>query len=100
MGRALLGAPRSRWLAFLAGWAIVGVVSLVPFLNIALWALGSIFGLGAMLVATWRARAGPRGGRHRAGGATPELAAAALTVTLPPVEVPEAEPSYPATSDD
>jgi len=113
IGRALVRAPRNRWLALLAGWAIVAVVSLVPFLNLALWTLGSVFGLGAMLVAAWRVRGGARGGRHRAGGAIPELAtpappiptssvaaAAAADGSAPPVEVPEVEPSYPATSDD
>lgn len=106
IGRALVRAPRNRWLSFLAGWAIVAVVSLVPFLNVALWALGAIFGLGAMLVAAWRTRGSARGGRHRAGGvpvtefATPVPIPATPAVIAPPVELPDSEPTYPATSDD
>ena len=34
VGRALVRDPRSRWLAFLAGWAIAVAVSLVPYLNV------------------------------------------------------------------
>ena len=64
VGRALVHDPRSRWLAFGAGWAIAFAVSLVPYLNLAAWALAGVFGTGAMLVATWRARG--TGGRHRA----------------------------------
>ena len=104
IGRAVVRAPKNRWLAFLAGWAIVAVVSLVPYLNLALWGLGSIFGLGAMLVSAWRVRGGSRGGRHRAGGAIEEFATpvppASPVATAPLVEVPEPEPTYPATSDD
>ncbi|HEY6565994.1 MAG TPA: hypothetical protein VI341_00630, partial [Actinomycetota bacterium] len=68
-GRALVRDPRSRWLAFFAGWAIAVAVSLVPYLNVGAWVLAAIFGLGAMTVATWRARSG--GGRHRAGYVDP-----------------------------
>ena len=74
VGRLLVHAPRSRIGALFAGWGIGTAVGLVPFLNVAWWTLGSVFGLGAMLVAAWRARSGPsaalvpggRGGRHRA----------------------------------
>jgi hypothetical protein len=52
--------------AFLAGWAILAAVGLVPILNVAVWTLASTVGLGAMLVTVWRARYGRRtGGRHR-----------------------------------
>jgi hypothetical protein len=82
VGRALVRPPRSMLGAALAGWAVGAAVGLVPLLNIAWWALGSLFGLGAMTVATWRARRGPEEptlappprerrpkGRHRAGRA-------------------------------
>ena len=65
IGRAIVRDPRSRPLAFVAGWAIAVAISLVPYLNVAAWTLASILGLGAMSVATWRARG--TGGRHRAG---------------------------------
>jgi hypothetical protein len=66
LGRALWRAPRSPWLALLVGWAIVAVVSAIPFVGGFLWIVGSVYGLGALTLATWRARGGR--GRHRAGG--------------------------------
>ncbi len=56
VGRWLLGAPRNRYLAFLLGWTIVRALSLVPYLDLALWVLLAIVGMGAMWLATWRAR--------------------------------------------
>jgi hypothetical protein len=56
VGRLILVPPRHRWLAFLLGWAIVRAASLVPYLEVALWSLGAVVGLGAMAVAIWRAR--------------------------------------------
>ena len=71
-GRALVRAPHGRARAFLAGWAILAAVGLVPILNAAAWTLAPILGVGAMLVATWRAREGRRrDGRHRRGGPRP-----------------------------
>jgi hypothetical protein len=113
VGRALVREPRSGWLALLTGWGISLAVSLVPFLNVAAWTVGSIFGLGAMIVATWRAR-GLNGakGKHRAGYvALPEAEPAPAPqesgsqesvpalASDPSTDV--AEPTtYPATSDD
>ena len=66
-GRGLVRAPSGRVRAFLAGWAIVAAIGVVPVLNAAVWTLAPPLGLGAMLVATWRSRQGSgRGGRHRA----------------------------------
>ena len=68
IGRLIAPEPIGRARPLLAGWAIVAAVGLVPFLNIAVWVLGPMFGLGAGLVALWRARsATPSRGRHRAG---------------------------------
>ena len=65
-GRALVRAPRGRVVSFLAGWAILAAVGLVPVLNAAVWTFGAIVGLGAAVVAMWRARhPGPPSGRHR-----------------------------------
>lgn len=72
IGRAIVRPPRSRGYAFLVGWAIVAILGLVPLLNLAVWGLGSIFGVGAMLVAAWRAR-GTGKGRHRVGSPQPEM---------------------------
>ena len=64
-GRGLVRAP-GRVTAFLAGWAILAGVGLVPILNAALWTLAPPLGLGAMLVAAWRSQqGGGRRGRHR-----------------------------------
>ena len=71
-GRALVHAPRGRVQSFLAGWAILAAVGLVPILNTAAWVLAPVLGVGAMLVAAWRAREGRRhDGRHRRGGLRP-----------------------------
>jgi hypothetical protein len=104
VGRAIVRAPRSRSLAFLAGWGIFALLGLIPFANLAVWGLASIFGVGAMSVATWRARQRPRGGRHRAGGVAEESAES----PVPPVPVelqetvsaPAPQAGYPSTSDD
>jgi hypothetical protein len=69
VGRALWRQPRSRWLALLFGWAIVAGLSAIPYVGGALWFVGAVLGLGAMTVATWRARGS--GGRHRTGGKMP-----------------------------
>ena len=64
-GRALVRGSRGRVAAFIAGWAILAAVGLVPIVNVAVWTLAPIVGMGAMLVAAWRARHGRRSGRHR-----------------------------------
>ncbi len=93
VGRAVVKEPRSRWASLLAGWGIGSAIGLVPFVNVVWWLLGSVFGLGAMVVAAWRAKKPPepevgprprreRGGRHRVGRITiPEDAVVALPET-------------------
>jgi cytoskeletal protein CcmA (bactofilin family) len=58
LGRTLVANPeRGRLGRFLAGWGILRAVALVPFLG-GLAGLGAtVFGLGALGLATWRARA-------------------------------------------
>jgi hypothetical protein len=60
LGRRLIRPPRSRFLAFLVGWAILRLLALIPFFGGILWFVATAFGLGALLVAMWRARSGPR----------------------------------------
>jgi hypothetical protein len=68
VGRLVVPQPRGRLAALFAGWAIAAALGLVPYLNVVAWTAGSAFGVGCVLVATWRARAGrPTKGRHRAG---------------------------------
>jgi len=69
VGRALWHPPRSRWVAFAIGWAIVAAISAIPVVGAIVWFAGAAFGLGAMTIATWRARGA--GGRHRSGGKMP-----------------------------
>jgi hypothetical protein len=72
VGRSIVQEPRGRVGALFAGWGLAAAIGLVPFLNVAVFALGSAFGLGAGLVAIWRVRSGtPSRGRHRPGFALP-----------------------------
>jgi hypothetical protein len=43
-------------LAFLAGLAILRVLAIIPILGGIVWFAATVVGLGALLVATWRAR--------------------------------------------
>jgi hypothetical protein len=97
VGRLIVRAPRSRWAAFAAGWAIVAVTGFVPVLDAIVWGLGSVFGVGAMAVAGWRAGRSlggdlrgfsNDGGKHRP--------RAARTEPAPEVEVPAGPMPSPA----
>jgi len=57
LGRALLKPPTSRYLAFLAGWAIVRVASLIPFVSGLVWFVAVVYGLGVLAVAVRRREA-------------------------------------------
>lgn len=65
LGRAIFRGNRA--LAFLIGWGIARGVALIPFAGWVTWLAGAVFGLGAVTVATWRARRTP--GKHRVGQA-------------------------------
>jgi hypothetical protein len=56
VGRALVKPPRGRVVAFLAGWAIFSALALVPVLGILAWLAATVFGLGVLGLALWRAR--------------------------------------------
>ena len=78
LGRVLWDEPRSRFLAFVIGWAILAAVAAIPFVGGVVWAAGAVFGLGSTTLAIWRARGAPprqrgAGGRHRQGGKMPEV---------------------------
>jgi hypothetical protein len=59
LGRRIIRPPRGRVLAFLAGLAILRLLALIPILGGIVWFASTVVGLGALLVATWRARRGP-----------------------------------------
>lgn len=65
LGRRLVAPPTSRFVAFLAGWAILRGLALIPFIGGLAWILASIFGLGVLWVAARRSVAEPP--------ATPEM---------------------------
>jgi cytoskeletal protein CcmA (bactofilin family) len=98
IGRSMVHG-HGRALPFLAGWGAVALVGLVPFVNAAVWILGSLFGLGAMTVAAWRAR-GHHRGRHRAGKASRDRAVFVREATVQVLADQGSSPAYPATSDD
>jgi hypothetical protein len=61
LGRRLVGPPGRRVLAFLAGWGILRVLAIIPVLGGLVWLAATVFGLGVLLVAAWRARTPPEG---------------------------------------
>jgi cytoskeletal protein CcmA (bactofilin family) len=56
LGRRILGPGRNRFLAFLAGLAILRVVAIVPVLGGLIWFAATVFGLGLLALAASRAR--------------------------------------------
>jgi len=60
LGRSIVREPTGWVLAFLAGWGILRLVALVPILGGLVWFAAVVFGLGALLVAVWRARSASR----------------------------------------
>lgn len=56
LGRLILKEPTtSRYVAFLVGWGILRAVALIPILGGLGWLVATVFGLGALVVAAWRA---------------------------------------------
>jgi hypothetical protein len=74
VGRLLVRDDRGTATAFLAGWGIASIVGLVPIVSGIVFALSSVFGLGEVTVAIWRARGTSRRGRHRRGTILPPSA--------------------------
>ena len=56
VGRMILREPTAWILAFLAGWAILRVLALIPILGGLVGWAAAVLGLGALIVAIWRAR--------------------------------------------
>jgi len=57
LGRLMVRGPRTRARvgAFLAGFAILRLVALIPGLGFIVWYLACFYGLGALTIAAWRA---------------------------------------------
>lgn len=60
LGRVILRPPRNRFLAYLVGWAILTVAGIIPVLNVIVLLAATVYGLGTIVVSTFRARRGPR----------------------------------------
>jgi hypothetical protein len=60
LGRLLLRPPHNRFLAYLVGWAILTVAGVIPVLNVIVLIAATVYGLGMIVVAVFRARRGPR----------------------------------------
>jgi hypothetical protein len=60
VGRRILREPTAWILAFLAGWAILRVLALIPILGGLVGFAAVVFGLGALTVVIWRARTAGR----------------------------------------
>jgi hypothetical protein len=56
VGRWVVKPPRSRLAAFMAGFAILRVLALIPFVAGLVGVVAAVIGLGALAVAVWRAR--------------------------------------------
>lgn len=72
LGRLFVKVPRSRYVAFLAGWGALRVIALVPFLGGLAWLVATVVGLGTLWV-TARAK--------------PQVVVPAAPVPMPPAPV-------------
>jgi hypothetical protein len=60
LGRVILRPPTNRFLAYLVGWGILSVAAAIPVLNAIVLIAATVYGLGMIVVALFRARRGPR----------------------------------------
>ena len=60
LGRIILRPPTNRFLAYLVGWGILSVAGIIPVLNVIVLIAATVYGLGMIVVALFRARSGPR----------------------------------------
>ena len=56
LGQRVLGPQRGRFVAFLAGLAILRVLAIVPVLGGIVWFAATVLGLGLLVLAAGRAR--------------------------------------------
>jgi hypothetical protein len=55
LGRTIIRPPTGRLVAFLVGWIILVLLELIPILGALVWIVATVLGLGALIVAGWRA---------------------------------------------
>lgn len=72
LGRRLLSPPRHRLLAFLAGWAILRALALIPVVGGIVWTLATVWGLGALAIGA------------RTAGRVPKPVSGSPTIPPPP----------------
>jgi cytoskeletal protein CcmA (bactofilin family) len=60
LGRLILRPPTNRFVAYLVGWGILSVAGIIPVLNVIVLIAATVYGLGMIVVALFRARSGPR----------------------------------------
>jgi hypothetical protein len=79
LGRLILKPPTNRFVAFLLGWGILRVIALVPGIGGLMFMVATVWGLGAIVVAAFRASRGvaPTG--------PAEIGGAPGTAPLPPM---------------
>ena len=58
LGRLVVKAPTSRYVAFLAGWGALRVLALIPFLGGVAWLVATVVGLGTLWVGARARRTG------------------------------------------
>jgi hypothetical protein len=73
LGRALLPEPRNVYVAFLVGLVILRVVGILPVLGGLVTAAATVYGVGALTIATWRAARTPTSASTEPSTATPTL---------------------------
>ena len=77
LGRALIKEPRGAVLAFVCGLLILRVIDLIPVIGNLVTFAATVFGLGALTVAGWRAARGSSAagaGQLSGGGIAPQVA--------------------------
>jgi hypothetical protein len=60
LGRLILQPTTNRFLAYLVGWGILSVAGIIPVVNVIVLIAATVYGLGMIVVALFRARSGPR----------------------------------------
>lgn len=90
----------ARFGAFFAGFGILRLVALIPGIGFIVWYLASLYGLGAIVIAAWRAGHGSTPAAPPAPEATPAAPPAAPAPAVDPAPTPTPEPAPEASSDD